>query len=233
MDTYSTIVQFFQGGGKFMYPIALVLAVGLAITIERWLFLQSVASKNRTLWQRLTPHIRDGNFDAVAQETQRSQALLAVILAYGLARVKAARDREDVEVAMDESMMEVLPKLEKRTHYLATFANVATLLGLLGTVVGLIHAFTAVAGVNPADKAALLSSSISEAMNCTAFGLLTAIPLMLIHSWLQSKTTEIEDSLEIASVKFLNAFTESQPRVAAQPAGAPAYGRPITSPAST
>ena len=76
-------------------------------------------------------------------------------------------------------MTEIMPQLEKRTHYLATLANLATLLGLLGTVSGLIHAFSAVATVNPAEKANLLSASISEAMNCTAFGLMTAVPFLV------------------------------------------------------
>jgi biopolymer transport protein ExbB/TolQ len=125
-----------------------------------------------------------------------------------LNRVRSARRREDVEQAMEESLMEVMPRLEKRTHYLATFANIATLLGLLGTIVGLISAFTAVSSANPAEKADLLSASISVAMNTTAFGLIVAIPLLLVHTLLMSKTTEIIDSLEMASVKFLNAITE-------------------------
>lgn len=105
-------------------------------------------------------------------------------------------------------MMEVVPRLEKRTHYLSSFANIATLLGLLGTIIGLIQAFQAVANANPAEKADLLSASISVAMNTTAFGLIVAIPLLLLHSVLQTKTTEIVDSLEMASVKFLNTVTE-------------------------
>ena len=129
-------------------------------------------------------------------------------MTYGLNRVRSARRREDIEQAMEESLMEILPRLEKRTHYLATFANMSTLAGLLGTIIGLIHAFTAVSNADPADKAELLSASISIGMNCTAFGLMVAIPLVLIHSLLQTKTTEIIDSLEMASVKFLNAITE-------------------------
>ncbi len=107
-------------------------------------------------------------------------------------------------------MMEVLPRLEKRTHYIGTLANIATLLGLLGTIIGLIRAFTAVSNANPADKADLLSASISGAMNTTAFGLMAAIPLLLIHALLQTKTNQLVDSLEMASVKFLNAVTERQ-----------------------
>jgi len=87
--------------------------------------------------------------------------------------------------------------------------------GLLGTVMGLIRAFAAVATINPAEKANLLSASISVAMNCTAFGLMTAVPLLFVHAFLQTKTTELIDSLEMASVKFLNAITERQTPAAA------------------
>ena len=105
--------------------------------------------------------------------------------------------------------MEALPKLEKRTPYLATLANVATLLGLLGTIIGLIAAFTAVADAAPTEKASMLSSSISVAMNTTAFGLISAIPLLLLHAVLQTKTTEIVDSFEMASVKVLNSLVDA------------------------
>ena len=106
--------------------------------------------------------------------------------------------------------MEIVPQLEKRTPYVAMAANIATLLGLLGTIMGLIQAFTAVANANPAEKADLLSASISVAMNTTAFGLMVAIPLLLIHTVLQTKTTELVDSLEMASVKFLNTVCDTQ-----------------------
>ena len=149
------------------------------------------------------------------QLTSKSPAAIGQILSYGLARIASARQREDIEKAMEESLMDIMPRLERRTHYIATFANLATLLGLLGTVIGLINAFAAVATVNPAEKANLLSASISVAMNCTAFGLITAVPLLLIHAVLQTKTTELIDSLEMASVKFLNAVTERQPQPAA------------------
>ena len=129
------------------------------------------------------PLLAQGNFRQVAAATSKSDAAIAHILNYGLARIQSARRRDDIEKAMEESLMEIVPKLEKRTHYLATFANLATLLGLLGTVMGLIRAFAAVATVNPAEKANLLSASISVAMNCTAFGLMTAVPLLFIHAY--------------------------------------------------
>ena len=112
--------------------------------------------------------------------------------------------------------MEVMPRLEKRTHYLATFANIATLLGLLGTIIGLIAAFTAVANADPSQKATLLSESISVAMNTTAFGLMSAIPLLMFHALLQTRTNEIVDSFEMAGVKLLNIISDQ----AAEPAAA-------------
>ena len=218
MEFWSLIVRFFQGGGEFMLPIAVVLVFGLAIAIERYIYLTRTAMRNRTLWNEIVPLLSQGNFRQVVTITSKSESAIGQILNYGLARIQSARRRDDIEKAMEESLMEVVPRLEKRTHFLATFANLATLLGLLGTVIGLIHAFGAVATVNPAEKANLLSASISVAMNCTAFGLMTAVPILFLHAVLQTKTTELIDSLEMASVKFLNAITERQ----AAPAGAQA-----------
>jgi biopolymer transport protein ExbB/TolQ len=211
MNSFGTIVRFFQGGGEMMYPIAVVLVIGLAIAIERYIVLTYTALQNRMLWNSIAPSLQQGDFRKAVQLTAKSKAAIGQILSYGLARIASAKRRDDIEKAMEESLMDIVPKLEKRTHYLATFANLATLLGLLGTVVGLINAFAAVATVNPADKANLLSASISVAMNCTAFGLMTAVPLLVIHAVLQTKTTELIDSLEMASVKFLNAVTERRP----------------------
>jgi biopolymer transport protein ExbB/TolQ len=215
MSLFSHIVIFFQGGGEMMYPIAIVFVAGLAIAVERFIYLTTVQLRNRGLWNQLVPLLQRGDFRQAVQLTSKSPSAIGQILSYGLARISSARHRDDIEKAMEESLMEVVPQLEKRTHYLATFANLATLLGLLGTVMGLIRAFAAVATVNPAEKANLLSASISVAMNCTAFGLMTAVPILIIHAFLQTKTTEIIDSLEMASVKFLNAITERKPEPAA------------------
>ena len=214
MQFFSMIVRFFQGGGAMMYPIAVVLVIGLAIAIERYIVLTATAVRNRGLWNEIAPLLAQGNFKSAVQLTAKSDAAVGQILNYGLARISTARRRDDIEKAMEESLMDITPRLEKRTHYLATFANLATLLGLLGTVVGLINAFAAVATVNPSEKANLLSASISVAMNCTAFGLMTAVPLLVIHSVIQTKATELVDSLEMASVKFLNSITERREEAA-------------------
>ena len=173
---------------------------------------------SKTIWKQVTPYIRAGKLNEAVNVTSKSDSAIATVLGYGLKRSTTAKRRDDIEKAMEESLMEVMPRLEKRTHYLATFANIATLLGLLGTIIGLIRAFTAVSGANPAEKADLLSASISVAMNTTAFGLIVAIPLLLLHTVLQTKTTELIDSLEMASVKFLNTVFERQIEAQGKPA---------------
>jgi biopolymer transport protein ExbB/TolQ len=193
-----------------------VAVIGLAIAIERYAYLTVTRSRNRALWQQVEPLLGHGDFRQAAHVASESGSAIGQILTYGLARIQNAKRRDDIEKAMEESLMGIVPKLEKRTHYLATFANLATLLGLLGTVMGLISAFSAVATVNPAEKANLLSASISVAMNCTAFGLMTAVPLLVIHAVIQTKTTELIDSLEMASVKFLNSIVERRAEPAAQ-----------------
>ena len=206
MEIFYSVVRFFTAGGVFMLPILAVGAVGCAIAVERYITITRMRVKNRALWAQVEPAIMAGEFDKAREITGKSETALSRLLGTGLEMQGAVRRRDDVKEAMQESMMEILPQLEKRTHYLATFANLATLLGLLGTVSGLIHAFAAVATVNPAEKANLLSASISEAMNCTAFGLVTAVPLLFLHALLQTKTTELIDGIETASVKFLNAM---------------------------
>ena len=208
MSVYDAIVNFFQSGGVFMYPIMVVLALGVAIAIERYIYLSLIIAKNALAWRQLQPSLQSGNFRQAMMFAKKSKSAVSKILGYGLERAKISRRRDDVEVAMEEGLMEIVPRLEKRTHYLATFANIATLLGLLGTIIGLIEAFTAVSSASPAEKADLLSASISVAMNTTAFGLMVGIPLLLVHAVLQTKTTELVDSLEMASVKVLNFITE-------------------------
>jgi biopolymer transport protein ExbB len=206
MGIYS-IVGFFQKGGMFMYPILVVFTVGVAIAVERWMQLTRTRNENRKIWDQIQPVLSKGEFDKARSMVNDDKSTISQMLSMGLARQGAVRRREDIEIAMEESMMEIIPQLEKRTPYLALLSNIATLLGLLGTIMGLIEAFTAVSNANPAEKADLLSASISVAMNTTAFGLMVAIPLLLVHAKLSSTTGQIVDSLEMASVKALNSIS--------------------------
>ena len=210
METYSSITSFFQSGGTFMYPIALVLTIGLAIAIERWYFLRKSLFSNQRDFKDLLPMLRGKNFQKAQDYASKSQSVIARIVLAAVEAMEASPRRDDIQSAMQEGILETIPRLSKRTNYLSILANISTLLGLLGTIIGLIAAFTAVANADPVDKATLLSKSISMAMNTTAFGLISAIPLLLIHSVLQNKTVEIVDSVEMAGVKFLNTMIRGQ-----------------------
>lgn len=207
MTFFESIIAFLQNGGSFIYPIALVLVVGLAITIERWLYLSSILKRNNKALASLQSALKKGDIEVISEQANQNSAPVLDVLQSGIARLSTVKRREDVEYAMEERVMEYMLRLEKRTPYLATLANIATLLGLLGTIMGLISAFSAVASADPAEKANLLSASISVAMNTTAFGLITAIPLILFHTNLMSKTASIVDSLEMAGIKFLNSLS--------------------------
>ena len=204
-----TIVKFIVEGGFFMYPILLVGAAGAAIGVERWLYLKRTRDASRSMWDQVQPVLAEGDFDQAREITSNDDSAISQMLSMGLAVQGAVRRRQDIEVAMEESLMEITPQLEKRTPYIALFANISTLLGLLGTIMGLIQAFTAVANANPAEKADLLSASISVAMNTTAFGLIIAIPLLIVHAMLTTTAGQIVDSLEMASVKALNSITSA------------------------
>ena len=209
MDVMQTIVRFFQEGGPFMFPISIVLALGVAVALERYVFLSTAKRTNKNAFAQLEPLLASSRFEQILEIGKSSSAPIARVIAAGVARLSISPRREDIEYAMEEGLMESIPRLEKRTDYLGTLANISTLLGLLGTIIGLIAAFSAVANADPAEKASLLSQSISVAMNTTAFGLIAAIPLLAFHSVLQTKTTEIIDSMEMACVKCLNTLVAS------------------------
>lgn len=212
MEFINTIISFIQDGGTFMYPILVVFAIGAAIAMERSINLSIVRKKNIKVWEEINPIMADHDFDKAREMTADDNSAIATLISMGLSREGTVRRRDDIEIGMEEAMLEISPQLEKRTPYVALLANISTLLGLLGTIMGLIEAFTAVANANPAEKADMLSASISVAMNTTAFGLIAAIPLLIFHAFLISKTSDITNSLEMVSVKTLNYITDSARR---------------------
>jgi len=212
MNVFNSIINFFVDGGFWMYPILLVGAVGLAIGTERFIKLTRVERANRKMWDELQPVLYKADFDKAREMTRNDKSSVSQLLMMGLERQGTVRRREDIEIVMEEEMMAIIPQLEKRTAYIALFANLATLIGLLGTIVGLIQAFDAVANAAPAEKANLLSASIAVAMNTTAFGLIVAIPLLIVNMFLTTKASAIIDSLEMASLKTLNIISFSASR---------------------
>jgi biopolymer transport protein ExbB len=208
MDFLNSVVRFLQEGGVFIYPIAFILVLGIVIAVERWWFLRSVYGVNQRAMAQVQSAVSQADTSRILQLAASSSAPLLAMLASGVNRLRSSSRREDMEYAMEEVVLEYSLRLQKRTPFLATLANVATLLGLLGTIMGLIAAFSAVANADPSEKASLLSSSISVAMNTTAFGLITAIPLVFVHALLQGKTASIIDTMEMVGIKLMNSIAK-------------------------
>jgi biopolymer transport protein ExbB/TolQ len=194
---FEEIAHRFQEGGWGMYPIAVCSIFIFAIAIERiqFLFFKASISKDAFI-QAMRKYILAGNVGKALALCSQTPTPLSNIIKSGL--VKVNKSDAEVQAAMDEASLREVPRLEKRTMYLAMLA------GLLGTISGLIKCFGAVATADPSEKASLLAAGISEAMNCTAFGLLTAIPGLLFFSILQGKTQHLLDDINEASVSVVN-----------------------------
>jgi len=204
MEMFGTLAKHYHEGGFMMHPILVSLVFTLAVMIDRIIVLYFKASIDKEGFMRgLKPLVFSGDLDkAIAFCASQKKVPLVSVVKAGL--INVPKGEEDVQAAMDEATLRESPRIEARTGYLAMLGNVATLLGLLGTIVGLIGAFGAVANANPADKATILANSISEAMNCTAFGLLTAIPALVAYSILQGRTQHMVDEINETSVSVLN-----------------------------
>ncbi len=198
------IVGFFTLGGPFMYGILAVWVIALATILERIYFVYfRYAVNGQALMAQVQKLVAANNIDrAIKLCNTEPHAALSRVLKAGL--VRANRTPREIRNAVDETTLAVVPLLTRRTAMLGTWANVATLMGLLGTISGLIQAFKAVGEVTAEQKQALLASGISIAMYTTEFGLIVAIPIMIFHSLLQSRTARVIDDVDQYSVKLLN-----------------------------
>ncbi len=208
---FMDLIKFIQLGGFFMYPILIVFIIGIAIFFERFYALGKARSRSRDLWERVQPDVQSGNIEAALKVAKYDTSEAGRVLDYGLDAAAGGADMQHIEGALEEGLLEVIPRLEARTAYIATLANVATLLGLLGTVHGLILAFASVAGADPAEKGDLLSAALAVSMNTTAFGLGAAIPLIIAFSYLQSYTQQVIESLEMIAMKVQNSIRRTLP----------------------
>ena len=203
-ELFGSIAKTFDAGGPGMYPIAVALVFALTIIADRvWVLYGKAAIDKDAFMRGLKKLVYAGELDkAISYVASQKKTPLTQVIKSGL--IAVPKGEEDVQAALDEATLREAPTIERRTGYLAMIGNVATLLGLLGTIVGLIKSFGAVSAANPADKATILSAGISEAMNCTAFGLGVAIPALIAYSVLQGRTQLMMDDINESAVGLLN-----------------------------
>ena len=199
------VVDMFKGGGLMMIPIVVIFAITVGITLERAMYLAKSKIDVDKLMSLLKSQIVAGNVRGAINTCEATPAPVTRIIAAGLRQ--AGGSEKQIQQAMDEEALREMPKVEKRTGYLAMLGNLATLAGLLGTISGLIRSFASVAGVDPSLKATMLAAGISEAMNCTFFGLLTGIIGLGTYAWLNGKTQSILDGINQGTVETLNLAT--------------------------
>lgn len=193
-----------EKGGVFMWPILVSAVFAVAITAERLFYIMFRANIDGTAFMaQIQKLIMANNIDRAIKlcNAEPNRALPRVLKA-GLTR--ANQKGSDVQNAVEETVLEVYPQLNKRTGYLPMLANVATLVGLLGTIQGLIQAFEAVAHASAETKGALLAAGISTAMFTTAAGLIVAIPILVLHAIVQARTVKIMDEIDQFSLKTIN-----------------------------
>lgn len=207
ISTMGAIAEAFSTGGIWMWAILAVQVVSIAIIIERVMALYIMKRPNQTEFaERFERDIRQGDIQNVISNSQRSRLVnpLSYVIEAG---AKAARDmggREEIQAKMDEVLLTENSKLERRTGFLAMLGNVGTLLGLLGTIVGLIQAFASVENANAVEKAALLTKGVSLAMNTTAYGLIMAIPALIMFAVLQNRANILAEDLNRGALKVFN-----------------------------
>lgn len=202
-SAFNSLVNFMQSGGIFMWIILVIWAVGLAIALERFTKLSfKFDVDGASFMNELQRYILSNDIQGAIRACSGTVALLPKVLKSGLKRANQQNDQ--IQNAIDATALEVIPKVESKLNYLQLIANISTLFGLLGTIQGLIESFSAVAAADPTQKAELLATGISKAMNTTFLGLLAAISIMVLHSFLSSKAEKIINEIDEFSIKLLD-----------------------------
>ncbi len=212
MIVFNFLAEHFRAGGWGMYPILVVGIFAVAIMVERiwFVFIKSNVNAER-FTREIMNNVKQGKIEQAKALANRSDAALYRITRSALAA--AGGSMRDIQDSVDEASLAELPRLDKRTPYLAMLANVSVLLGLLGTITGLIKTFGALGGASAAEKAKMLSEGISEAMNCTAFGLMVAIPALVCFGMLQGRVTRINNDIDSSMVPIINALADYEGKV--------------------
>jgi biopolymer transport protein ExbB len=196
-----------------MYPILGAGIIMMLITIERFFMLYLRMNLNKEhFFKKLTTYLLKGDLQGMVTVCDQNPAPLSKVIKSCMIRLINHGTDSDIQAALDEGALMEVPKIEKKIGFLAVIGNVATLLGLLGTITGLIQCFAGVANADPATKAAVLTKGISEAMNCTAFGLMVAVPAVVLYSFLQARAQVLIDDINEISIRTFNFILANRER---------------------
>jgi len=201
----SLISAFSSADALWMWIIFSAQIVSVAIIIERVIALYVRRRPNqKDISKILSEDIRSGELEKALKKAEAflSSQPIAVVAQAGIQAAINHGGKEEIQLKMDEILLEENSRVEKRIGFLAMFANVATLMGLLGTITGLIHSFAGIASANPAEKAAILSRGIALAMNTTAYGLIVAVPALIMYSVLQNRATALSEDLNKSALRL-------------------------------
>ena len=201
------IIEWYRNGGWIMHFILGTAIIGLAIFLERFYVIVIKSKINgRAFIERIIQLVRAGKVDDAIKLCAQSTATLPDM---GLLILRSrTRDEGDLQNVADAAALSVIPRLTRRLQYLPMLANVATLLGLIGTIFGLREAFAAVENASAAERSAELAAGIAIALNATGFGLLTAVPLTMAHAYLVSQAETIIEQVDEFSVRLINALID-------------------------
>ena len=205
MSPLASFAHFFKTGGPFMYAVFIAALTILALVAERfWVIARAGNINTERLTKDVLSKIAKGDMSCASDLCRKVRGPVAAVSHAILSRNTS--DEDSLRNAADGAASVVLPPLSRRLNYLTMLANTCTLLGLLGTIFGLITAFSAVGASDPAQRGAFLAAGISEAMNTTAFGLLVAIPTLLIHGFLAGKVESVFDAVDSSSSRLIEAL---------------------------
>ncbi len=203
-ENINPIVRAFNEGGFVMYVILVIAALTLFVVIERFMALRSLRVDKKEFSDQVFRMIISGDIRQAISFCDSRPAPLSNTVKAGLVQAMNKRPDEEIQVAMDASVMREMPRLEGWTAFLAVFGNISVLAGLLGTIFGMIGAFRAVSSADPATKATLLSQGISHALNCTGFGLSVSIAAIIFYGLFQHMIQKAENEMVETSMSLMN-----------------------------
>jgi biopolymer transport protein ExbB/TolQ len=196
------LAKFLSEADMFLWAIIVMWAVGMGIIVHRWFKLKKYEIDAPSFMAEIKQFVLNNQIHLAIQLSSRTTALLPRVFKEALKR--SNQSRQQIQDIVEAGMISAQGKVEDKLNWLALFGNFATLFGLLGTIHGLIITFGAVAGLDPSEKARMLSLGIAHAMNATATGILAAICLLFFHLVLSNKAHKIMKEIDEYAMRLID-----------------------------